>query len=124
MAAKDRLNSNSRSAGSVGLNVTPPPVRVKMPAIQPQVNIPEIRIPEIKIPAMDTAPIASAIRAIGGAIQELGAQQQRLAEQHAELLAAIKQLAGKPTGAARPKNYYVDFDKEDGQTVGMRVEVR
>jgi hypothetical protein len=124
MAAKDRLTPKNSGGAQASLNVQTPPVRVRMPEIKvPAINIPEIKIPEIKVSA-DMQPVASAIQAIGGAIAELGAQQARLAEQQSMLLEAIKTIASKaPSKTARPKSYTVDFDKEDGETVGMRVKV-
>jgi hypothetical protein len=107
--------------------VQTPPVKVRMPAINvPEIKIPEIKIPEIKVnaPAADMAPIASAIQAIGGAITELGRQQAALAQQQSALIDAIRMVADKPAPTVqRPKSYQVDFDKEDGETVGMRVKV-
>ena len=73
---------------------------------------------------VDMQPIADAIKAIGGAIMELGDQQVKLAQQQADLIDAIKAVAAKPAAIPkRPKSYTVDFDKEGGETVGMTVKV-
>lgn len=134
MAAKDRLtpkNSGSRAMGA-SLNVQTPPVKVRMPAINvPEIKIPEIKIPKIDVPAAnvqvaaaDMGPVADAIKAIGGAIVELGEQQVKLAQQQADLIDAIRAVAAKPAATPkRPKSYTVDFDKEGGETVGMTVKV-
>ena len=130
MAAKDRLTPKTNGGAQAALNVQTPPVRVRLPELKvpeikiPEIKIPEIKMPEIKVPATDMAPIASAIKAIGGAVVELGQQQAALMQQQAALIEAIKTVADKPFPTpARPKSYTVDFDKEDGETVGMRVKV-
>ena len=125
MAAKDRLTPKNSGGAQAALNVQTPPVRVRMPEIKvPEIKIPEIKIPEIKVPATDMAPIAAAIKAIGGAVVELGQQQAALIQQQAALIEAIRMVADKPVPTpARPKSYTVNFDKEGGETVGMRVKV-
>lgn len=121
---KDRLTPKNSGRAQASMQINPPPVRVKMPEIKvPAINIPEIKIPEVKVSA-DMQPIASAIQAIGGAVAELGRQQTLIAEQQTALLEVIKTLATQSGSKAKtPKAYQVDFDREGGQTVGMRVKV-
>ena len=122
-----KLQKPARSApAQASMQINPPPVKVRIPEIKvpeikvPEIRIPEIRIPDINVPAADMRPVADAIKAIGGAIMELGDAQRTLAEQQAELLAAIKTLAGNKQSRAR--SYTVDFDRDNGETVGMRIK--
>ena len=117
-----KLQKKARSApAQASMQINPPPVKVRVPEIRvPEIKIPEIKIPEISVPAADMKPLAEAIQAIGGVILELGETQRALAEQQTELLGAIKTLAGNKPKRAR--SYTVDFDRDNGETVGMRIK--
>jgi hypothetical protein len=124
MAAKDRLktkpNSNGgQSVAGLNLQMTPPNIHLKMP---------EIKIPDIKSDVtVDMAPVA---RAFAEALQVITSQ---LASQQQAILAILQQLAAKDVkvsvaapnvtvaAAKRPRSYYVEFMKEDGETTGMRI---
>ena len=123
MAAKDRLKTptkqnNGDANASIPLRVQPPNINMKMP---------EIKIPDIKSDVqVDTAPIAAVLEQ---AMQVLA----QLSQQQAAILQVLQQLAGKDANvsveapkvtvqaAKRPGAYYVEFDREDGETVGMRI---
>ena len=122
MAAKDKLTppktKQNNGNASIPLQVNPPKIHMSMP---------EIKIPDIKSDvSVDTAPIAAALNEAFKVMAQIAAQQTAI-------LQVLQQLAGKDVkvdvpqpkvtvqAAKRPGAYYVEFDKEDGETVGMRI---
>lgn len=119
MATKDRLR----------------PVRTE------KANIPEmkvnVRVPDIKLDApvtanIDMAAVATAVNSMAntmnGAIAELAKMQVQQAKQIAELVEnqqmLLKTIADKAPAVVKTGqsgDFYVELDKEDGETVGMRI---
>lgn len=118
MKAQDRLKTkpnNGQAAAGLNLQMSPPNINLKMP---------EIKIPEVKVTA-DTKPLLDVIVQLAA----------RIDQQQAHIVAILNSLGKKDINvnvdveqpkvtvqaAKRPRNYYVAFDREDGETIGMRI---
>ncbi len=110
MAAKDKLIPKA----------TPKPQRINL-------TMPEIKIPDIKSDVqVDTSAIAEVVAGLTQVVAQV-------AQQQTAILKAIESLAGKEVSVdvaapkvtvqapSRPGSYYVEIDKENGETVGMRI---
>lgn len=122
MAKRNRLNMGVSPQTGMNQVLELPPIRIGAPKI----DIPEIKIPEIKVDAADMRPIAEALNQLGQALAQIAGQQTAI-------LQALATVAGKePTVNVTPKvtvrapepkrrDYYVEIDKNRGETVGMRI---
>lgn len=119
--ARDRLKPKQPENGDSSLALQVRPV-IKMGA--PQIKVPEIKIPEVKVDAADMQPIADAIMQLGQAITAIANTQtqilQALANQQQPKV-EVKSAAPTVKFPARPSEFYVELDKENGETVGMRI---
>lgn len=118
MAAKDRLKTKPKPSDQGNASI---PLKV-----QPNINLklPEIKIPEVKVTA-DTKPLLDVIVQLAA----------RMDQQQSHIVAILNALSSKDVNvkvdveqpkvtvqaAKRPREYYVEFVKEDGETIGMRI---
>lgn len=110
----------------VNVDVAPPKVDVAAPKVNvaaPQVNIPQPRIDlsnlenTLKNVLAHQAQVTESIMAIVKAQNE---QISKIMDENSRILETIANR--KP--AARPDNFYVELDKDNGDTVGMRIRSR
>ena len=121
--AKDRITpkpapKNNEAEGAMTLRVSPPVVKVGSPQVTVKVASPQLN--------MDS-------KAFGDAINQLAQGLAQVAQQQGQILQAIQALASrevkvevKPAdvklpASKRPRSFYVELDKDDGETVGMRI---
>lgn len=121
MGMKDKITPapKQQAASEVGVVRLPAPI-VKVGAPQIDVNV---DAPNVTIDSKEFA----------AAINKLSDSMQLIAQQQNAILEAIKTLAGRDTkvevkpadvklpATQRPRSFYVELDKEDGETVGMRI---
>ena len=122
--AKDRLNPPKPQPenGDSNLALQVRPV-IKMGA--PQIQVPEIKIPEIKVDAADMAPIAEVLRQLGQAITAIANTQTQMLQAMQTQAQPKVEVTTPPARVTvkndRPREFYVELAKEDGETVGMRI---
>ncbi len=126
MAAKDRLktktNQSSQASASVPIQMTPPRISMKMP----EIKIPDIKVPESNV-NIDMKPIADAFTEAMRIFHEHAMHQQAAIVQILEAIAdkdvTVKVQAPNVNvnSPKRPGSYYVEFDREGGETLGMRI---
>ena len=121
--AKDRLNPPKQKPESADSNLALQvrPV-IKMGA--PQIQVPEIKIPEIKVDAADMGPIAEVLAQLGQAITAIANTQTQMlqAMQTQQPKVEVTTPPARVTVKNdRPREFYVEIDKENGETVGMRI---
>jgi hypothetical protein len=128
-SAKDKLNPKpkpaaNRAEGAVQLQVNPPVVKVGAPQITVDVPAPQLN--------MDSKPFADVVSQLGQTMARLAQQQLAILSAIEQQTEALRQLATRTDPAinvpapvvkmaARPRDFYVELDKENGETVGMRV---
>lgn len=124
MAARDKLTPKKQSSpgqanASIPLRVQPPNISMKMP---------EIKIPDIKSDVnIDMKPIADAFTEAMRIFHEHAMHQQAAIMQILDVLSQkdvnVQVEAPKVSVSTpkRPGSYYVEFEREDGETVGMRI---
>jgi len=130
-SAKDKLKPQPaapkpQAAGAVQLQVQPPVVKVGAPQVTVDIPAPQLN--------MDSKPFADAVNQLGQTMARLAQQQLAILsaiEQQTEVLRQlatqnpeIKVPAPVVKMAARPRDFYVELDKEGGETVGMRISAQ
>ncbi len=85
---------------------------------------PKVEIPEFKVPPESMQPIADAITQLGAAIAQIAATQTQILQalsQQQQPKIDVQVPEPKVTMAPRPREFYVELEKDDGETVGMRI---
>lgn len=100
------------------------------PVIQmgaPQIKVPEIKIPEIKV-TNDMQPIAQALIELAEYVKQLGMINAEIAQQQLAIMNTLAQqkepkITVNPSVKIppRPRDFYVELDKDGDETVGMRI---
>ncbi len=93
-----------------------------------QVN-PIIRVPkpQVTMNPADNSAIAQALTELGNHMRQIASIQADTLTTLAEVMRALnsqeapKITVNAPKATNRGRDFYVEFDKEDGETVGMRV---
>lgn len=127
--AADRLNPpKKQNNGDSNLALQVRPV-IKMGA--PKIDIPEVKIPPINVAASDMRPIAEAVAQLGAAIAQVANAQTQILQAIGQQNDILRQLAEKNPDinvpapvvkmAQRPRNFRVELEKEDGETVAMDI---
>lgn len=127
--AKDRLKTKPKNPTSESgvVRLPAPIVRVAAPQVKVDVPAPQVNV--------DTKEFARALddmarqfnAALAGLAQTMAAHDKRLIDVSAEnqrLLKAIserRQAAPTVNLPERPSEFYVEIDKDRGETVGMRI---
>lgn len=131
-SAKDKLTPKPAApkpqmAGSVQLQVQPPVVKVGAPQVKVDIPAPQLN--------MDTKPFADVISQLGQTMARLAQQQLAILSAIEQQTEALRQLATRSDPvikvpetvvkmAARPRDFYVELDKEGGETIGMRISAQ
>ncbi len=124
MAARDRLKPNSKANYTPGMQINPPPVRVRLP----EINLPDVHIGEVNIPDSAMVPIAEEIAKLAQGMMQIAQQQQAL-------LQVLQQLAGREVKvevkasdvkipARKNGSYRVELIKDGDETIGMDIVSR
>lgn len=128
-SAKDKITPkpakpDNNATGAVQLQVNPPVVKVAAPQIKVDVPAPQLN--------MDSKQFADVVSQLGQTMARLAQQQLAILSAIEQQTEALRQLASRsePTinvpapvvkMAARPRDFYVELDKENGETVGMKI---
>ncbi len=114
--------SPMRESGIVRLPA--PIVKVAAPQVTVKVDAPQVSIDAGEFTAAIKALTGQINTALNGIAHAMAAHDKRLTEVAAEQQKLLKAIAeNKPIVQmpARPSSFYVELDKEDGETVGMRI---
>jgi len=135
-SAKDKLTAKKPAetavpAGTMQFQMQPPIVKVGSPQVKVDIPAPQLN--------MDSKAFADAVKQLAQSHTQLGQTMARVAQQQLAILSAIeqqtealRQLATRTEPsinvpapvvkmAARPRDFYVELDKEGGETIGMRI---
>lgn len=132
-SAKDKITPqkpkqpDNQAAGAVQLQVNPPVVKVAAPQIKVDIPAPQLN--------MDSTRFADVINQLGQTMARLAQQQLAILSAIEQQTEAVRQLATRtePTinipapvvkMAARSRDFYVELDKEGGETIGMRISAQ
>lgn len=112
----------STGSATVPLQINP---TIRMGA--PKISIPEIKIPEVKIPPaepVDMTPVALAMSEMSKALQRLAVVQTSILEALSKMPTPRVDVVNEAPEIRipkRPNNFSVELEKENGETVGMRI---